>query len=253
MAKSAAMDLGVQSWCFRDFKDNRKVAELTRKIGVDKIELCGVHADFGKPEAFGEVVKIYGDAGVKIVSMGVQTFEGDEATERKWFECAKVAGAKHLSAHFRVNSFQTAVPKVSKWCAEYGIKVGIHCHGGYMFGGQPDVLKHLLSLGSNDIGINIDTAWCMQIGPEGDPIKWVNETFKGRVCAVHYKDFTFDRRARWQDVVVGTGNLDLPGFVKALENNNFSGPAIIEYEAHPENPVPALTECVNSMRAAGGK
>jgi len=49
-------------------------------------------------------------------------------------------------------------------------------------------------------------------------------------------------------VVVGTGNLDLPGFVKALEETGFDGMAVIEYEADADNPVPALTECVKAMR-----
>jgi len=41
----------------------------------------------------------------------------------------------------------------------------------------------------------------------------------------------------------------LPAFVAALEETGFDGMAVIEYEADPENPVPALTDCVNQMRA----
>jgi sugar phosphate isomerase/epimerase len=69
------------------------------------------------------------------------------------------------------------------------------------------------------------------------------------VYGVHYKDFVFDRRGKWSDVVVGTGNLDLPGFVQALDETGFNGMAVIEYEADADNPVPALTQCVNSMRS----
>lgn len=129
------------------------------------------------------------------------------------------------------------------------MRIGIHCHGGYMFGGSPDVIRHLLDLGGERIGVNIDTAWCMQVGPgHGDPVKWVRERFPGRIYGVHYKDFVFDRNGKWNDVVVGTGNLDLPAFVKALDETGFDGMAVIEYEADPENPVPALTECVQRMR-----
>ena len=219
-----------------------------KKIGVSSIELCGVHANFEDPTGFRDIVKIYRDAGVDIVSIGVQTFSG-EAKERKWFECAAAAGARHISAHFRIDSFQTAVPATAKLAEEYGMRIGIHCHGGYMFGGSPDVIRHLLDLGGERIGVNIDTAWCMQIGPHhGKPSQWVRERFAGRVYGVHYKDFVFDRNGQWNDVVVGTGNLDLPDFVKALEETGFDGMAVIEYEANPENPVPALTECVRKMR-----
>lgn len=246
---SAAMDFGVQSFCFRHFKDNAQVADLTRKIGVDKIEICAIHANFDDPSGFTKVVDTYSKAGVKIVSLGVQTFTGDLAKERRWFECAQIAGAKHISAHFKVDSFEKAVRSTADLCKEFGMKVGIHCHGGYMFGGSPDVIAHLLKLGGEPIGVNIDTAWCMQIGPQGDPVQWVRERFPGRVYGVHYKDFVFDRRGKWSDVVVGTGNLDLPSFVQALEDTGFNGMAVIEYEADPDNPVPALTECVNKMRA----
>jgi sugar phosphate isomerase/epimerase len=92
----------------------------------------------------------------------------------------------------------------------------------------------------------------MQASHWYDPSKWARETFKGRVYGVHYKDFTFDRRGKWTDVVVGTGNLNLPEFVQALDASNFDGMAVIEYEADAANPVPALTECVNKMRAVAG-
>lgn len=245
---SPARDFGVQSYCFRNFKDNADVAKKVRQIGVNKLEICSVHADFEKPQEFGKVVDIYKNEGVQIVSMGVQTFTGAD-NERNWFECAKIAGAKHISAHFKVDSYTTAVPKTAKLAEEYGIRIGIHLHGGYMFGGQMDVCEHLLKLGGPRIGLNIDTAWCMQTGPRnGDPVKWV-EKFAGRIYGVHYKDFIFDKNAQWHDVVVGTGNLNLPAFIKALEAANFDGMAVIEYEADPENPVPALTECVNKMRS----
>ncbi|MBC7785226.1 MAG: sugar phosphate isomerase/epimerase [Burkholderiales bacterium] len=241
------LDFGVQSYCFREFKDNATVAQKVKQIGLDKIEVCGVHADFSKPEAFGDVVKTYKDAGISVISIGVQTFTGAD-NEEAWFQCAQAAGAKHISAHFQIGSYQTAIKKTSALCRKYGIKVGIHCHGGYMFGGSPDVLEHLIGLGEGEIGLCIDTAWCIQIGPwQGQPVKWA-EKFAGKIFGVHYKDFTFDRNAQWHDVVVGTGNLDLPAFVKALQNGGFDGMSVIEYEADPKDPVPALTKCVQQMR-----
>jgi len=241
-------DFGVQSYCFRHFKDNATVARKVRGIGLDKVELCGIHADFNKPDEFAGVVAAYRAEGVSIFSIGVQTFVGDDG-ERAWFECAAEAGAKHISAHFRVDSFMAAIPKVRAWGREFGIRVGIHCHGGYMFGGQPDVIRYLLSLGGPEIGLCIDTAWALQIGPRGgDPVAWAKE-FAGKIYGVHYKDFVFGPDGAWRDVIVGTGNLDLPAFVSALDDGGFEGAAVIEYEADIENPDPALKRCVDSMRA----
>ena len=245
---SHPIPFGVQSWCFRHFKINAEVAQKVRDIGLDRIELCGVHADFEKPAEFDAVVETYRKAGVSIVSIGVQTFNGND-NERNWFECAAKAGAKHISAHFRVDTFVKAVPKVRAWSREFGIRVGIHCHGGYMFGGQPDVLEYLFSLGGPEIGLCIDTAWCMQIGPnKGNPVEWVKKYGK-QLYGIHFKDFVFEPNGQWKDVIVGEGNLDLPAFTKAVQEAGFDGMAVIEYEADVENPVPALTKCVASMKA----
>ena len=242
-----ALDYGVQSYCFRHFKDNAEVAKKVREIGVDSIEVCAVHADFGDLEGWRDVVSTYHDAGVAIVSIGVQNFSGQES-DRSFFECAASAGARHISCHFQVDSFTQAIPMVRSWCREYDIRVGIHCHGGYAFGGQPPVLKHLLSLGTPEVGLCIDTAWALQTGPNlGNPVQWV-EDFPSQTYGVHYKDFVFDPDGRWHDTVVGQGTLDLKGFVDALQADGFDGMAVIEYEADVENPVPALTECVQVMR-----
>ena len=241
------LDFGVQSFCFREFKDNAVVAEKVRAIGLNRIELCGAHADFSKVEAFGEVVQIYRQAGVSIVSIGVQMFDGQPG-ERAWFECAAAAGARHISCHFRVNTFMHAIPQVRAWCREFGIKVGLHCHGGYMFGGQPDVMRYLLDLGGPEVGLCIDTAWAMQIGPRnGNPVDWVKK-FGGQIYGVHFKDFVFEPNGQWKDVIVGTGTLDLRAFSDALRESGFDGMSVIEYQADEKAPDAALKRCVESMR-----
>lgn len=244
-----ALDFGVQSYCFRNFKDNAQVARMVREIGLDKIEVCAVHADFNDLDGWRGVVDTYRREGVSVISIGVQTLAGNEAVERPWFECVRAAGARHMAVHFRVDSFADAVPMAARLADEYDLRLAIHCHGGYSFGGQPDVLEHLLKLGGSRIGICLDTAWCMQIGPHaGNPVKWV-QRFAGRIYGVHYKDFVFGRDASWQDVVAGEGNLNMPELLRALKDTGFDGYAVTEYEADADNPVPALTACVKAIRS----
>ena len=244
---SKARDFGVQSYCFRAFKNNHDVAQKVRDIGLDKIEICGVHADLHKPAAFKDVVKLYRDAGISIISIGVENLTG-AANERDFFECAAIAGAKHISVHFKVDSFPQAIEKAQKLSDEFGVRVGIHCHGGYSFGGQPDVLDHLIKLGAPQIGLCMDTAWCLQIGPYlGKPVEWTKR-FAGHIYGIHYKDFVFEKNGQWVDTIVGEGTLDLPSYIAGLEATNFDGMAVIEYEADVENPVPALKNCVAAMR-----
>ncbi len=144
-----------------------------------------------------------------------------------------------------------ADPQVWRWSQEFGIRVGIHCHGGYMFGGQEDVLTYLLELGGPEIGLCIDTAWALQAAGAKAPLNWAKK-FAGRIYGIHFKDFIFEKTGQWQDVIVGTGNLDLPAFTHALQEGGFNGMAVIEYEADPANPDPALKRCVESMRATIG-
>ncbi|MFQ3671197.1 MAG: hypothetical protein SNJ84_07040, partial [Verrucomicrobiia bacterium] len=164
--------MAVQSYCFRGLKENRAVAREVRVLGLERIELCGVHADFSDPARFEAVVDLYREEGVSVVSLGVQTFVGNDG-ERVWFECAQRAGAKHLSAHVRVDTFGVALMKLRRWSREFGVRVGLHCHGGAMFGGSPDEMEFLLGLGGPEVGLCLDTAWAMQLGPQaGDPVEW---------------------------------------------------------------------------------
>ena len=248
---SSPFSFGVQSYCLRAFKSNIDVAQKVRAIGLDSIEVCGIHADFNQPEAWKEIVAIYQNEGVSMSSIGVQNFQGDDG-EKAWFECAALAGARHISAHVQVESYMRAIPNIRRWSREFGIRVGLHNHGGYAFGGQPGVIEHLLDLGGPELGLCIDTAWAMQIGPgSGNPVQWAQQ-FTGRIYGTHLKDFTFRSNGQWDDVVVGTGNLDLPAYVKALQAGGFDGMAVIEYEGDVENPEPALKRCVEAMRAALG-
>ncbi len=242
-------DFGVQTWCFRETTDPAALAAKVRALGLEQVELCGAHGHFAEPGRFGAAVDALRAGGVSIVSLGVQTFIGDDA-EKTWFACARSAGARHISCHFQIGSYLRALPRVRQWSREFGVRVGIHCHGGWSFGGSPDVLDHLLALGGPEIGLCLDTAWAMQIGPyRGNPVEWAKR-YAGRIHGVHFKDFVFAPNGQWEDMVLGAGTLDLPAFVRALRDNGFDGVAVIEYEGDPANPEPMLRLCVAAMRDA---
>jgi inosose dehydratase len=73
------------------------------------------------------------------------------------------------------------------------------------------------------------------------------ETFGDRLYGVHFKDFIFQRNRESEDVVVGTGNLDLPGLVGVMEKVDFDGYGVLEYEGDVDNPVPALADCITEI------
>ena len=240
-------ELGVQSYCFRHFKDNSKVVELVKECDLDAIELCGVHVDFNDESTFDDVIGLYGDAGVRIVSIGCENFKGDEAAERKRFEFVKKAGAKFIAANFGPDSVPDAYRVAEKLSGEYGVKLAIHNHGGHHWLGNSQMLSHVFANTTDAIGLCLDTAWAL--AARENPVKMA-ERFGERLYGIHFKDFVFDRVGSPEDVVIGTGALDLPGLIEVVKKADFSGYAVLEYEGDVEDPVPALKDCVKAVRSA---
>jgi sugar phosphate isomerase/epimerase len=141
------------------------------------------------------------------------------------------------------------VKNIDKLAEKYDLKLGIHNHGGYDWLGNETILKYIFDKTSPRIGLHMDTAWALDARMK--PIEWV-EKFASRLYGVHVKDFVFDRARQSTDVIIGTGNLDLPKFMAALTQIKFSGPLVIEYEGDEKNPVPALKECVAALKKAEG-
>jgi len=238
-------NLAVQSWCFRNFKENEKVAELVAECGLSKIELSGVHADFTDDKVFDKVIGIYRKAGIGIVSIGVQPFANNPQNEEKYFEFVRRAGAKAMSVDFNLDTVPACYSTAEKLADKYDINLGIHNHGGWHWLGSSAMLRHVFANTSNRIGLFLDTAWALASGE--DPIAWA-EAFKHRLHGLHIKDFVFNRAGKPQDVVVGTGNLDLAKLLSLLKQSRYEGPVVLEYEGDVENPVPALKQCVAVMQ-----
>jgi len=68
-----------------------------------------------------------------------------------------------------------------------------------------------------------------------------------RNFGIHLKDH--DNTAE-TDVVFGKGALDVPAVLKALKDVKFKGHISIEYEAHPDDPVPDMKACVEVFKEA---
>jgi inosose dehydratase len=236
---------GIQSWCFRHFEDNATVAQLIKKCGLARVELCGVHADFNKPETFAAVIDAYMKEGVQIGSIGVEGFRNNPAVEERRFEFCKAAGAKVISCDFDVAAMPDCLPAAVKLADKYDMRLAIHNHGGRHWLGSARMLEHIVKNSSERIGVCLDTAWALDSGE--DPVAMVEQLGK-RVYGIHLKDFIFDRARRPEDVVIGEGNLDLPRLLETLAAVGFNGSSVIEYEGDVENPVPALCRCAEVLR-----
>jgi sugar phosphate isomerase/epimerase len=239
--------LAVQSFCLRGFSDNAVVAEKVKACGLSAIELCAKHADFTDPDGFAGIVETYRQAGVEIVSIGVQPFAGDEAKERKFFESAARAGCRHISFAFTLQTVPECFGVAERLADEFDMTLGIHNHGGRHWLGNADALGWVLGQTSERIGLMLDTAWALDAGE--DPIALMDR-FADRLTGLHIKDFTFAPSGKGEDVVVGRGNLDLGAMYAKADEIGFAGLEVLEYEGDVDDPVEALTECVEAIQAA---
>jgi inosose dehydratase len=242
---NVAEELAVQSYCFRAFKDNARVAELVKQCGLSRIEVCAVHLDMKNPDSFEGVVGAYRDAGVEIPCIGVWSFGADEAVARNYFKFAKLSGARCIAVDFSTGDLPDNFRMAQRLSEEHGIPVAIHNHGGRHWLGPAQILQEIFKRTGPGIGLCLDTAWALDSGE--DPVRMAKR-FADRLRMVHLKDFTFDRAGKPEDVVVGTGNLDLPAFFGLLREQDFDGCATLEYEGDVEDPVPALRKCVEAIK-----
>jgi len=238
--------IAIQSWCYRHFKTLESFLTQLKNTGVSATELCGVHADFNNPADAARVVETCKKAGVKIVAIGVEYLNEDPAKDRARFEWLAAAGVKNMSISFKPGAMFDGLKQIEELADRYDIQLGIHNHGGYDWLGNSTILKYIFSKTSKRIGLHLDTAWAMDA--KQDAVKMA-EQFADRLVGVHVKDFVYDRARNPSDVVIGTGNLELPKLMGFLQSINFSGPLVIEYEGDVENPVPALSDCVKRMQA----
>ncbi|MCL2647252.1 MAG: sugar phosphate isomerase/epimerase [Phycisphaerales bacterium] len=242
-----AKELAVQSYCFRHFKTIDGLIAQTKEIGLSRVELCEVHFDFNNEAIFEPTAEQFKKAGVQVSSIGVQGFKGDLINEEKWFRFCKLAGAKMISASFNINSVPVSYKLAEALAEKYDLVLGIHNHGGYAWMGNSTMLDYVLRNTGPRMGLCIDSAWCMHAGE--DPLKWA-ERFNERLFGVHVKDFVFDRAGKGEDVVVGTGNLKLPEFMKLVLKAPKLTAVMLEYEGDRENPGPKLRECVAKIKEA---
>ena len=239
------MGLGLQSFCLRGIKDNRDVALAVKACGLNSIELCGVHSGWDDAAAFGLLAQQYRNLGVRMVSIGVNKIDADRPNAVRLFECAKAAGLNLMSVDFPLQGVDEALRIADELSEQYGLFLGIHNHGGRHWLGSSAALRWVFGKTSSRVGLSLDTAWA--IDSHENPIEMVKE-FGDRLHIVHIKDFVFGRDRTPEDVIVGTGNLDLQELDRALSDAGFAGEAILEYEGDVDNPVPALTDCVRMVK-----
>ena len=244
--------MGVQSYCFREFKSTEKVIELLKALKLAHVEIWpGGHMPVDLPaDQLSARIKQYHDAGITIDACGVLGLENDEAQCRKIFDYARALGVLSISA----GPEYEALPMLDALTEEYGIPIAIHNHGpGDELWGTPEKIRAGLSGTSSRIGLCPDLGHFHRAG--FDPMPVIDE-FADRIHGMHLKDMVppeggGDGTGRdWEDEIVGRGKVNLPELMTKLKNIGFKGSFTLEYESDPSDPIPAMQECLKEIRNA---
>ncbi len=150
-----------------------------------------------------------------------------------------------MSCDFGLDQTPACYRTAEKLADKYDVRLAIHNHGGRHWLGNVTTIDYVLKNTSERVGLCLDTAWALDA--REDPIAMA-EKFLPRLYGVHVKDFVFDRARNPEDVVIGTGNLNLPKLMSILKSAPKLGSTILEYEGSVENPVPALSQCVEEFK-----
>ena len=248
--KYGGFNLGLQSYTLRDFKVDRALEEI-KNLGLGSVEFFDAHFSSKSSDADIQAMKSKTESmAIKIMGHGVNPFTKDHAANRRWFEFAKKAGIRNLSA----DPTEDAFGSLDKLCEEFQIRIAIHNHGpGARYDKISDVLSaikghHPLIGACADLGHYIRSA--------EDPVRAIN-LFEGRLYGIHLKDFA-EQKARTKGVILGKGHLDVAGVFKALRKVNFpaDGCLALEYEENPKDPLADVKDCLAvaneaAMKSAG--
>jgi len=242
---SAEFNLGIQSYCFRKFLPLPQLIDALRQAGLGHVEIWPRHLQWTLGKAKAEkALSLLQQEGIAVSAYGAVEFSNDEAAARPIFAFARQAGIGALTV---TKVEPDALSLVDRLSQEYGVLVAIHNHGRHHHYGRFEQIEEVFSQTSRRYGLCLDTAWFLDAGC--DPIEAI-DVFQDRLYGVHLKDFVFDDQEGHQDVIIGTGGLDLPRFMKRLQEIGFAGYLSIEYEGDPDDPLPQVIECVRVVREA---
>ncbi|MDZ4861645.1 MAG: sugar phosphate isomerase/epimerase [Candidatus Hydrogenedentes bacterium] len=240
----AGFRMGSQSYSFRNFPFEGAIEQL-KALGLSNMEFCSVHF---KPDAadpgFAKVKETIATAGIKVPVYGVEHFSADDAANRKKFEFAKALGLEVISAD--IDKDAKAFASVDALCKEFNIKAGIHNHGpGARYDKVTDTIDAVKG-SSVLVGACVDTGHSIRSGEKPHE---VIAALGERVHSLHLKDWIHGA----EEQVLGKGDMDLVAVAKALKELNFSGPIMLEYENHPDNPVPHMIKGLENWQKACDK
>jgi inosose dehydratase len=233
----APFRMGIQSYSLRGYKLDEALAH-TKALGLRYWEAYAAHIPLDPAQAPALLAKLEA-AEVRLRAHGVTGFGADMAANRKVFEAAKALNIQTITA----DPSKEAFDGLEKLVEEFQINVAIHNHGP---GSRYDKLQQVVDALKDRhkrIGASADLGHFLR--SKENPVKVV-ETLGERIYSVHLKDVKDAKTF----TILGQGDMDLVGVLKALKALRFREVLALEYEENPQNPIADIQACLTAVRSA---
>ncbi|MGA9390905.1 MAG: sugar phosphate isomerase/epimerase [Candidatus Sulfotelmatobacter sp.] len=235
--------LGLASYTFRNFTRVQLIGFM-KQLNVFALNAKDVK-DHLPTDAQQESAALadYAAAGIKLHAAGAIYFAKDEDTDiRSKFEYCKRASIPVIVAG---DPAPETLPRIEKFVKEYDIRIAIHNHGpeDKLWHSPLDVLKVVKGMDPR-IGCCIDVGHTVRAGT--DVVQAIREAGP-RLFNVHMKDLT-NFESKESQVAVGDGKMPVREIFETLIATKYKGFVDLEYEIHPDDPMPGVIASFAYMR-----
>jgi sugar phosphate isomerase/epimerase len=235
------LPMGIQTYTLRSLGFEQALETIAKVLKLTQVELYpGHHAGLG-PRQAREKVESYG---LKIAAYGVVRFTKDIDANRRYFELGRTLGLKSLSCDPEKDAFDN----LDRLVEEYQIAAAIHPHGPGATWVETRQIWDAVKDHHKLIGLCNDTGHLIRA--RQDPVEACH-VFKDRLYGVHFKDFKKTEGGKYEDCVLGQGELDVDKLVQTLLAMNYRGSLSLEYEGG--DPVEASKQCLDRVKQAAKK
>jgi len=241
--EASPIRLGLASYTFRNFTRAQLIGFM-KQLNVFELNVKDVkdHLPMNAQEEAAALAD-YAAADIKLHAAGAIYFAKDEDADiRSKFEYCKRAG---ISVIIAGDPAPETLPGIEKLVKEYDIRLAIHNHGpeDKLWHSPLDVLKAVKSMDPR-IGCCIDVGHTVRAGT--DVVQAIREA-GSRLFNVHMKDLT-SFESKESQVAVGDGIMPVQKMFEALIAIQYRGFVDLEYEIHPDDPMPGVIASFAYMR-----
>ena len=241
--EAAPIRLGLASYTFRNFSRAQMIAFL-KPLKVFELNAKDVkdHLPMDSQQEAAALAE-YAAAGITLHAAGTIYFPKDEDADiRAKFEYCKRAGISVIVAG---DPAPETLPRIEKFVKEYDIRFAIHNHGpeDKIWHSPLDVLKAVKNLDPR-MGCCIDVGHTVRAGT--DIVQAIREAGP-RLHNVHMKDLT-NFTEKESQVTVGDGMMPVRKIFETLIAQKYKGFVDLEYEIHPDDPMPGIIASFAYMR-----